>query len=99
MIVIQNEKNKLIPTRIITRQIMCIDYKRLSQAIIKDHFPLPFMDQMLERLVGHTFKIFLDGYSSYNQITVNLRIMKKLHSHAFLVYLLIEECHLDYAML
>lgn len=71
MTVIRNEKNELIPTRIVTGWRMCIDYHRLNQATRKDHFPLPFMDQMLERLFGHEFYCFLDGYLGYNQIIVN----------------------------
>jgi hypothetical protein len=71
MTVIKNEKNELIPTRTVTGWRMCIDYRRLNQATRKDHFPLPFMDQMLERLSGQAFYCFLDGYSGYNQITVN----------------------------
>lgn len=48
MALIQNEKNKLILTRTATGQRMCIDYRRFNQATRKDHFQLPFMDQMLE---------------------------------------------------
>ncbi|XP_047170108.1 uncharacterized protein LOC124838525 [Vigna umbellata] len=61
MTVIYNDKNELIPTRTVTGWRMCI-------ATRKDHFPLPFMDQMLERLAGHAFYCFLDGYFGYNQI-------------------------------
>jgi len=50
---------------------MCVDYRKLNKATRKDHFLLPFTDQMLERLVGHTFYCFLDGYLGYNQISVN----------------------------
>ncbi|MCI34935.1 reverse transcriptase, partial [Trifolium medium] len=57
--VIRNEKNELIPTRTVTGWLMCIDYKRLNQATRKDHFPLPYMDQMLERLAGQAFYCFL----------------------------------------
>ena len=52
IIVIQNEKNDLISTRTTTDWRMCIDYRKLNEATRKDHFPLPFMDQMLERLAG-----------------------------------------------
>jgi len=69
--VIHNEKNELIPTRTVTGWRMCIDYRKLNQATRKDHFPLPFMDQMLERLAGKAYYCFLDGYSGYNQITVD----------------------------
>jgi len=69
--VVCNDKNELIPTRTITSWRMCIDYRKLNQATRKDHFPLPFMDQMLERLAGQAFYCFLDGYSGYNQIAVD----------------------------
>ena len=71
MTVIQNEKNDLIPTRIVTRWRMCIDYRKLNDATRKDHFPLPFMDQMLESLTGQSFYCFLDGYFGFNQIVVD----------------------------
>jgi len=66
MTVIHNEKNELIRTRTVTGWRMCIDYRKLNQAIRKDHFPLPFMDQMLERLAGKAYYCFLDGYLGYN---------------------------------
>jgi hypothetical protein len=55
MTVVANEKNELIPTRTVTGWRMCIDYRRLNTATRKDHFPLPFMDQMIERLAGQAF--------------------------------------------
>jgi len=70
--VITNEKNELIPTRTITGWCMCIDYRKLNSTTRKDHFPLPFMDQILERVAGHKFYCFLDGYSGYNQIEIAL---------------------------
>ncbi|CAN6685989.1 unnamed protein product [Malus baccata var. baccata] len=68
--VVKNEDNELVPTRIQTRWRVCIDYRKLNATIRKDHFPLPFIDQMLERLAGHSFYCFLDGYSGYNQIVI-----------------------------
>lgn len=41
---------------------VCIDYRRLINATWKDHFPLLFIDQMLERLFGHSFYCFLDEF-------------------------------------
>ncbi|CAA7053408.1 unnamed protein product [Microthlaspi erraticum] len=50
---------------------MCIDYRKLNSASRKDHFPLPFIDQMLERLANHPFYCFLDGYSGFFQIPIH----------------------------
>ena len=47
-----------------------IDYRRLNAVTRKDHFPLPFIDQLLERVSGHPFYCFLDGYSEYFQIEI-----------------------------
>ena len=69
-IVIINEKNELIPTRTVTGWRVCIDYRKLNFAIRKDHYLLPFIDQMFDRLVRHSHYYFLDGYSGYNQIAI-----------------------------
>ena len=61
-IVIRNERNELIPTRTVTGWRVCIDYRKLNTATRKDHFPLPFIDKMLDRLVGHPHLCFLNGY-------------------------------------
>jgi hypothetical protein len=68
--VIRNNNNELIPSRTVTGWRVCIDYRKLNDATRKDHFPLPFIDQMLERLAGHEYYCFLDGYSGYNQIPI-----------------------------
>ena len=68
--VIRNEKNELIPIRTVTGWRVCIDYRKLNTATRNDHFPLPFIDQMLDRLAGHPHLCFLDGYSRYNQIAI-----------------------------
>ena len=49
---------------------MCIDYRKLNDATRKDHFPLPFIDQMLERLAGKSHYCFLDGFSRYFQVPI-----------------------------
>ena len=71
MTVVTNEKNELIPQRTVTGWRMCIDYRKLNKATKKDHFPLPFIDEMLERLANHSFFYFLDGYSGYHQIPIH----------------------------
>ncbi|KAM2686681.1 hypothetical protein EV2_009543 [Malus domestica] len=68
--VVKNVEDELVPTRIQTGWRVCIDYMKLNNTTRKDHFPLPFIDQMLERLAGHSFYCFLDGYSGYNQIVI-----------------------------
>ncbi|GKE28836.1 hypothetical protein Tco_1444220 [Tanacetum coccineum] len=77
MTVITNENNELIPTRLVTGWHVCIDYRKLSDATRKDHFPLPFMDQMLERLAGNEFYCFLDGFSGYFQIPIDPQDQEK----------------------
>jgi hypothetical protein len=71
MTVIRNEKNELIPQRTITGGQMCIDYQKLNKATRKDHFPLPFIDEMQERLANHSFFCYLDGYFGYHQILIH----------------------------
>nr|GFC09050.1 reverse transcriptase domain-containing protein [Tanacetum cinerariifolium] len=65
MTVVATENNELIPTRLVTGWRVCIDYRKLKDATRKDHFPLPFMNQMLERLEGNEFYCFLDDFQ-YN---------------------------------
>ena len=65
-----NEKGEEMPTRLTTGWRVCIDYRRMNKVMQKDHFPLPFMDQLLERVSRHPFYYFLDGYSGYFQIEI-----------------------------
>nr|GEY11806.1 DNA-directed DNA polymerase [Tanacetum cinerariifolium] len=75
--VVENEENELIPTRLVTGRRVCIDYRKLNEATRKDHFPLSFMDQMLERLAGNEYYCFLDGFSGYFQIPIDPRDQEK----------------------
>nr|GEV70550.1 reverse transcriptase domain-containing protein [Tanacetum cinerariifolium] len=77
MTVITNDENELVPTRLVTGWRVCIDYRKLNEATRKDHFPLPFMDQMLERLVGNEYYCFFDGFSGYFQIPIDLKDQEK----------------------
>nr|GEV64780.1 retrovirus-related Pol polyprotein from transposon 17.6 [Tanacetum cinerariifolium] len=80
MTVVKNEKDELIPQMTVTGWRVCIDYRKLNNVTRKDHFPLPFIDQTLERLAGHEYYYFLDGFSGYFQILSPLKIMRKPHS-------------------
>ena len=67
---VKNEKGAELSTRLTTGWRVCIDYRRLNEVTRKDHFPLPFIDQFLERVSRHPFYIFLDGYLGYFQIEI-----------------------------
>ena len=69
--IVPNDKDELTPQRIITSYRMVIDFHKLNKVTKKDHYPLPFIDQMLERLSKHTHFCFLDGYSGFSQIPVS----------------------------
>ena len=77
VIVVANEHNELIPTRITTDWRVSINYRKLNVGTRNDHFPLPFVDQMLERVAGHKFYCFLDEYLGYNQIEIALEDQEK----------------------
>ena len=67
---VKNEKGEELSTRLTTDWRLCIDYRRLNEVTRKYHFPLPFIDQLLERVSRHPFYCFLDGYSGYFQIEI-----------------------------
>nr|GEY53484.1 reverse transcriptase domain-containing protein [Tanacetum cinerariifolium] len=75
--VVENEENELILTRLVTRWRVWIDYRKLNEATSKDHFPLPFMDKMLERLAGNKYYCFLNGFSGYFQIPIDPKDQEK----------------------
>ncbi|GKA25396.1 reverse transcriptase domain-containing protein [Tanacetum coccineum] len=77
MTIVTKEDNELIPTRLVTGWRVCIDYRKLNDATLKDHFLLPFMDQMLERLAGNEYYCFLDGFSRYFQISIDPQDQEK----------------------
>ncbi|GKC95902.1 reverse transcriptase domain-containing protein [Tanacetum coccineum] len=77
MTVVTNDENELVPTILVTGWRVCIDYQKLNEATRKDHFFLPFMDQMLERLAGNEFYCFLDGFSGYFQIPIDPKDQEK----------------------
>nr|GEV07063.1 reverse transcriptase domain-containing protein [Tanacetum cinerariifolium] len=75
--IVENEDNELILTRLVTGWRVCIDYRKLNEATRKNHFPLPFMHQMLERLARNQYYCFLDDFSGYFQIPINPKDQEK----------------------
>jgi len=53
--IVENENKELVQTRLPTNIRVCIDYRKLNATTRKNHFLLPFIDQMLERLAGHEY--------------------------------------------
>ncbi|GKA07249.1 DNA-directed DNA polymerase [Tanacetum coccineum] len=70
MIVVLNDNNEFIPSRIIIGWRVCIDYRKLNDTTRKNHFPLPFMDQMLKHLCGNEYYCFLDDFLRFFQILI-----------------------------
>ena len=77
IMVVQNNKGEDVSTYLTTGWRVCIDYRRLNAVTRNDHFPLPFIDQVLERVSGHHFYYFLDGYSGYFQIEIDVEDQEK----------------------
>ena len=96
--IVPNDKDELIPQRIITGYRMVIDFHKLNKATKKDHYPLPFIDQMLERLSKNTHFCFLDGYSGFLKYLCQLMIKQRPLLLALSVPLLIDVCLLVYVM-
>ena len=97
MTVDKNESNDLIPIRTITGWCMCIDYRKLNKTTRKDHFPLLFIDQVLERLANVSYFCYLDGHNGFYQISVHPRTKLRLPLHARMVLLPLGVCLLVYA--
>ncbi|GJX38812.1 hypothetical protein Tco_0252115 [Tanacetum coccineum] len=98
MTVVTNDNNKLIPTRLVTRWRVCIDYQKLNDATRKDHFLLPFMDQMLEHLVGMNYNVFLMVILGISKFLSIPKTKKKPPSPALVGHLLIVGCLSVFAM-
>nr|GFC32940.1 reverse transcriptase domain-containing protein [Tanacetum cinerariifolium] len=92
-------ENELILTRLVTGWWVCTDYRKLNEATRKDHFPLPFMDQMLEILAGNEYYCFLDGFSGYFQIPIDPRDQEKTTFTAHMALLPTVACLSACAML
>ena len=49
---------------------VCVNLKKVNAATIRDHYPLPITDHVLEQVAGKQAYSFLDGFSGYNQLSV-----------------------------
>jgi hypothetical protein len=75
-----NEKNELIHQQSVTDWWMCIDYQNLNKATQKDHFLLPFIDEMLDRLANHSFFYYLEwGEKAYHSAKSHKERTKRWH--------------------
>ncbi|CAM8913043.1 unnamed protein product [Rhodiola kirilowii] len=91
----EDAEGKMVTTRIKNGWRMCINYRKLNAVIRKDHFPLPFIDQMLDRLACKPYFCFLDGFSGYNQIPIAPEDQEKT---TFTCHSPSEGCRSAYAM-
>ncbi|GJV28299.1 reverse transcriptase domain-containing protein [Tanacetum coccineum] len=94
--VIENDDNELIPTRLVTGWFLGL---HSNDATRKDHFPLSFMDQMLERLARNEYYCFLDGFSGYIQIQIDPKTKRRPPSLAFMELFPTDACLSAYVML
>ena len=86
--VVKNEKKELTQACLPTMIRVCIDYRKLNFSTCKDHFPLPFINQMLERLARHEHYCFLNGYFGYNQVPIAVEDQEKtMHLSILNVYI------------
>ena len=77
IIVVPNEWNEFVLMRTMTIWRVFMDYPKLNAQTKKDHFPMPFMDQMLDRIAVKGWYCLLDIYSGYNQICIALEDQEK----------------------
>ena len=91
MTVVPNDEDELVAQRTVICYRMGIDFRKLNKATRKYHYPLPFIDQMLERLSKHSHFCYLDGYSGFSYRCIRM-IKKRQLSLVPSVHLLIGEC-------
>ena len=88
----------VVPNKVTGKWCICVDFKELNKSMLKDYFPFPFIDQVLDTLSGKQYFSFLDGYSRYNQILIALRTKIRPLFHVLEGHMPIEFFHLAYVM-
>ena len=58
---------------------VCVDFRDLNKASLKDDFPLQHIDMLIDSTTGHSMLSFMDGFSRYNQILMALKDMKNMY--------------------
>ncbi|KAA3479565.1 Integrase, catalytic core [Gossypium australe] len=56
---------------------MCVDFRDLNKASLKDNFPLPHIDTLVDNMASYSLFSFMDGFSGYNQIKMHPEDMEK----------------------
>lgn len=97
--VVKNDKGEVVENCVETGWRMCIDYRKLNKATRKDHFPLPFIDQMLERLTSVLISVFWMFTQDFSKFQFTLMTKRRPHSHVPMAHSPIEECRSDYVTL
>ncbi|RDY13958.1 Retrovirus-related Pol polyprotein from transposon 17.6, partial [Mucuna pruriens] len=97
MTVTKNRHDEMVPTRIQNSWQVCINYRKLNQVTRKDHFPFPYIDQVLEKLAGKSHYCFMDGSLGTCKFISHLKINIRQPSHVLLAHSPIPEFRLAYA--
>lgn len=74
---------------------MCIDFIDLNNACLKDNFPLPRIDQLVDSIAEHELITFMDAFSGYNQIRMNEEDQEKQYLSPIKSSIAINSCCLD----
>ncbi|KAK1626852.1 hypothetical protein QYE76_001167 [Lolium multiflorum] len=89
MTVVPNDNDELIPQRVVVGYRMCIDFRKVNKVTKKDHYPLPFIDQII-------VEVFMDDFSVYgNSFDSCLRNLDKVLQRCEETNLVLnwEKCH------
>ena len=68
----------IVSMKVMGKWRICVDFRELNKVTLKDYFPLPFINQVLDTLLGKQYFSFLDGSSGYNQILIALEDQDKI---------------------